>query len=87
MPLYGYECSLGHRFDLIKSIDSRHNAVCPVCDNSASLMVSAWGRVIMASAFRVIDSNGRVLENKPTTNRIPYQGITYSGGKSNAVSS
>ena len=87
MPLYDYKCSLGHRFDSIKSINNRHNAICPVCGNSASLMVSAWGRVIMANTFRVIDNNGRVLESKPTTNRIPYQGIAYNGGKANATSS
>ncbi len=80
MPLYEYECGSGHRFEEIKSIDSRHDALCPICNCPAKLQVSAWGRVVMAGTFQVIASNGKVLEKRPTTERIPYQGVRYSGG-------
>ena len=78
MPLYEYGCECGHSFEAIKLMYDRHDAICPICNSHASLRMSAWGRVIVAGTFQVVDSSGRVLESKPTVENIPYQGVRYA---------
>jgi len=77
MPLYLYVCKCGEQFEAIKSIASRHDAICK-CGKTAKLKISAWGRVIFSSFFRVVGSDGRILQSKQITERTPY---TDSNGR------
>ena len=81
MPLYDYECEDGHRFEELRSIEGRHNAVCPMCKKSARLKMSAWGRVIFAGYDTVVDCNGIVVSRRQTTEETPMLPEKVHGGR------
>lgn len=78
MPLYEYECEDGHKFEALKSIKDRYNAVCPMCKSSVHIKPSAWGRVLVAGIFTTVGYDGTVLGKRQTTERIPMV-VTPSG--------
>ena len=70
MPLYEYKCGCGNKFETIRSIAQRHDVKCP-CGNVPKLMISSWGRVLVAAWDTVVGSNGEVLSRKQSTGDIP----------------
>lgn len=58
MPLYEYGCSRGHRFEVIRPIDRRHDPIrCSICRELAHLLMSV-------STF-AINFNSMIKKFKP----------------------
>lgn len=74
MPLYEYKCECGNEFEALKSIENRYDVIC-ICDKVPKLQISAWGGVLMAVPFRVVNADGRVIYKTQTTERTPVVGL------------
>lgn len=71
MPLYEYECEGRHRFESIRSADSRYNINCPSCKRSVHIRPSL-SSFRMAQPFTIVDGDGTVLHNAQTTDTVPF---------------
>lgn len=40
MPIYEYQCQCGKRFEELRSMEKRHDAVCPRCSKVPKLLIS-----------------------------------------------
>ena len=76
-PLYEYICEDGHRFEEFKSIEDRHNVVCPMCENPAHIRISLPRKPRMAVPFAVLAHDGTVLHETQTTEKTPPPGYRY----------
>ena len=76
MPLYEYYCDCGEEFELLRSMDERNNAVCPVCRQPAHIKISAHGKHLTAHTFTTIGHDGRVIGQRQTTERTPIVGAS-----------
>lgn len=74
MPLYEYECSCGKTFELLKSIENRHDTICE-CGRVPILKISSWGRVFIAAPFTVVGPGGNVLSRTQSTERTAILGV------------
>lgn len=73
MPIYEYECKCGYRFEELKPLVDRHNAVCSRCGKVSRLLIS---RLAGSNFFdrriplTVLDGNGKVVgrrfDHRPT---------------------
>lgn len=81
MPLYEYECDGGHKFEEIRSIEDRYNAVCPECKKLAHLKMSPWGRVIFTAWNVVKNHDGTVLSRTQSAEEIPMLPEKVHGGR------
>jgi len=80
MPLYEYECDCGKKFERILAIAKMDSVEC-VCGKTPRRLMSKWGRVLVAGLFKVVDSDGNILNQYQTTERTPYEYQTESGVK------
>lgn len=53
MPLYEYECKCGYRFEALRGMDDRHNAICPECGELADKVMSVVNHTF---GFRLTDA-------------------------------
>ena len=64
MPLYQYGCpGCGYEFEVIRTIEDRHNVPCPKCSDSTTLRTSAFS-FRMDTPVTFVGHGGKVLDRK-----------------------
>lgn len=79
MPLYQYECINNHRFESSRSIEDRHNSLCPICGKLGKLVMSLPNMRI-AEPIKFFSSDGKELGWKADGGISPPEGQPYPVG-------
>jgi len=75
MPLYDYECRNGYRFEELKSMEDRHNAICPLCGEVSQLLISQLAGnnfFNLRIPLTVLDGDGNVIGKRFDHRPTPY---------------
>lgn len=75
MPLYEYECENGHKFEELKSMESRYNTMCPHCGKLPKLLISRLAEnnfFELRIPLTVLDSDGSVVGRRFDHSPTPY---------------
>jgi len=71
VPIYEYECSCGQKMEFYRSMDMRHNVVCPTCYRKPQLLISLPSQHQTCISLTVIDGSGRVIGKRNDHKRTP----------------
>jgi putative FmdB family regulatory protein len=55
MPIFEYECSAGHRFEMLERNGAPKSRSCPTCGRRAPRILSPAGFILKGSGFYVND--------------------------------
>lgn len=83
MPLYEYQCGRGHRFEKVKSIESRHDVICPSCGEPTEIIPSITREHKTAFPFRVYGHDGQMIHDTQTTDRTAFKVRSKTGSEVN----
>lgn len=67
MPLYPFECTRGHRFDLMRAIARRdEQATCATCGHPAQRALAAPRLAVLSSTARIAHQRNERSAHEPT---------------------
>lgn len=64
MPIYEYECSKGHRFELMESFSAPSSRKCPQCGKTARRLISLASFHLQGSGWYCKDSKAAPKDKK-----------------------